>query len=40
MSRKSLWQTDETSPDPGHYYDANKGFGYNTPRITIGGTKP
>lgn len=30
----------EHSPDPGHYYNSNKGFGYDTPRMTIGGNKP
>lgn len=40
ISRSSHWRKDETSPDPGHYYDAKKGFGYNTPRMTINGLKP
>jgi hypothetical protein len=34
-----LNQVVSESPDPGQYYDSMKGFGYHTPRITIGGVK-
>ena len=36
-TKRNLWDTEEKSPDPGSYYNAHKGFGYGTPRITLGG---